>query len=141
MKQLVALLIFLGALITSCGTQGVLHEYRNTKIIFGSGGGFTGQVNEYHLDAQGNLKMTESLSGTETKLGKVKKGDLKRIFNALSEANLSEIDFHHPGNMSYFIREVDKTTTHEVIWGNPDLQVPEEVQKLYNLLVSTINKN
>lgn len=139
MKQLFTLLIFLSVLTISCGTQGVLHDYQDTEIVFGSGGGFTGQVTEYHLDTEGNLKMIESLAGNETTMGKVKKSDLKKIFSALSALNLAEMEINHPGNMTYFIKEINKEASNEVIWGSEDYTVPDELQGLYDLLIASMN--
>lgn len=139
MKQTIVLLLFLVGLTTACGPQGVLYEYQDTQIIFGSGGGFTGQVTEYHLDARGNLSMFEGLTDTQTSLGKIKKSDLKKIYKTLSELNLSKININQPGNMYYFIKEVDSSATNEVIWGSPDYETPQGIQEFYDLLISSMN--
>jgi len=92
MKQITIIFFSALLLVTACGPQGVLYEYQDTKIVFGSGGGFTGQITEYYLDARGNLKMVESLSGKESILGNVKKSDLKAIYKTLAELNLEKTD-------------------------------------------------
>jgi len=139
MKHYIIILLLILGLTSACGTQGVLYEYRDTTIEFGSGGGFTGQVTEYYLDATGNLKKIESLSATETNLGKIKKSNLKKIYKSLSELNFAKTDFDHPGNMYYFIREVNASSVNEVVWGSTDNQVPKEIQIFYDLLISSIN--
>jgi len=140
MKLIFSLIIFCGFVSVGCSTQNVLKEYKDKEIIFGSGGGFTGQVNEYHLDAKGNLKKIVSLSGNESNLESVKKSDLKKIFNSISETDLCNTDFNHPGNIYYFIREIGINDTCEVIWGDPAQKVPEGIGELYNLLMSEISK-
>lgn len=139
MKKIAIILFSLILFTAACGPQGVLYEYQDTKIVFGSGGGFTGQVTEYHLDARGNLKMVESLSGEEAIMGKVKKSDLKAIYSALSDLDLSKADFNHPGNMYYFIEEVNTSKSDKVIWGDPEKKAPEGLQELYDLLISSMN--
>lgn len=139
MKKIYVVTLALLFLVTACGPQGVLYEYQDTKIVFGSGGGFTGQVSEYHLDARGNLKMIEGLSGKEVELGKVKKSDLKAIYKALDELDLSKINFNEPGNMYYFLQEVQSPKSYKVTWGSPDHQTPQGVQELYDLLISSMN--
>lgn len=139
MKRFIVILFVVAGINLSCGPQGVLYDYQSTRIVFGSGGGFTGNVTEYTLDANGNLKMAESLTGNESNLGKIKKSSLKKIYKALSELNLSGINSNQPGNMYYFIKEVGATDTNEVIWGNPDHETPEGVQEFYNLLISSMN--
>jgi len=139
MKQFILLLFLLAGLNIGCGPQGVLYEYKDTQIVFGSGGGFTGHVNEYHLDARGNLSIFEGLTATKSNLGKIKKSDLKKIYNTLSEMNLSKIKINQPGNMYYFIKEVDSSATYEVVWGNHDYDTPKEIQGFYDLLISSMN--
>lgn len=139
MKKLIILCLFLGYFGCSCGPQGILYEYRDTEIVFGSGGGFTGQETEYHLDTRGNLFMIESLTGTKTNLGKVKKADLKKIYKTLAEINLAEADYNQPGNMYYFIREINKGSTHQVIWGSNDQEVPDGIQEFYDLLIASMD--
>lgn len=139
MKKLIILWLFIGSVGCSCGPQGILYEYRNTEIVFGSGGGFTGQGAEYHLDAMGNLTMTESLTGNTTNLGKIDKSDLKKIYRKLSELNLAEIKYNQPGNMYYFIKEINKNETHKVIWGNIDQPVPPGIQEFYDMLIASMN--
>ena len=139
MKQFILAFLIISGLTIACGPQGVLYEYQNTQITFGSGGGFTGQVTEYNLDARGNLKMIDGLAGSETNIGKVKKADLRQIYKTLSEINLSKMNIDQPGNMYYFIKEVDSSSTHEVIWGNPDYNTPVEIQEFYDMLISSMN--
>lgn len=139
MKQFIIILFFISGIVLACGPQGVLYEYQNTKIVFGSGGGFTGQVMEYQLDARGNLKLIEGLSGAQTNLGKIKKSDLKKIYKTLSELNLSKMNINQPGNMYYFIKEVDSASINEVVWGNPDYDSPQDLQEFYDLLISSMN--
>ncbi len=139
MKQFILAFLFISGLSIACGPQGVLYEYQNTQITFGSGGGFTGQVTEYNVDARGNLKRIDGLSGSETNLGKIKKADLRQIYKTLSEMNLSKMNMNQPGNMYYFIKEVDSSSIHEVIWGNPDYKTPDNIQEFYDLLISSMN--
>jgi hypothetical protein len=139
MKRFILIFFVIAVISLACGPQGILYDYQNTRIVFGSGGGFTGNVTEYTLDANGNLKMTESLSGNETNLGKIKKSGLKKIYKTLSELDLSKMNSNQPGNMYYFIKEVGPTDTNEVIWGSPDHETPEGIQEFYDLLISSMN--
>jgi len=140
MKKSLILLLFLGYMISGCKTQGALAGYQNTVIEFGSGGGFTGQTNTYSIDSKGYIKLVEGLLQNEKSLPRLKKSELKKIFQTLSDINLSKVEFDHPGNLYYFIREKSTSDTNEVIWGNPDQKVPQEIQDFYNLLNTTVNK-
>jgi hypothetical protein len=140
MKQSIVLLLFLGYMISGCKTQGALEGYQNTLIEFGKGGGFTGQEKTYSIDSKGNMQLVDGLLQNNQTLPKPKKSEVKKIFQALSDVDLSKIEFDHPGNMYYFIREISPSDTNEVIWGNPEQQVPQNIQDFYNLLNATINE-
>lgn len=140
-KNFLLAILVSGFLFSGCSSQNILKNYNDQKIVFGDGGGFTGQVKTYHLDNIGNLSMTESLSNDQLQLKKVKKSELKKIFEKLSEIDLCHSTFNHPGNRYYFIKQEGEKDSCGVVWGDPGHQVPDKIQELYNLLMSTISTN
>lgn len=138
MKKIYLIIFLMFIVAIGCGPQGVLYEYQDTEIMFGSRGGFTGQQKEYKLDPSGNLTLTESLSGSLTNLGKIKKSNLKKIYRTLQEIDPSVFSLYEPGNMSYFIRIADSTDIKETVWSTGDKNVPAELQNFYDLLISSM---
>lgn len=138
MKYFLPFFSVLSLFLIGCSSQSVLHEYQGTDIVFGSGGGFTGRVSEYKLSSDGALELNESIVENKVDLQKLKKSSVKKIYSQLKEINFTSIDFNHPGNVYYFIKQSDGQSEHEVVWGDTDNEVPTEVRELYDLLVSSM---
>lgn len=141
MRQFLIPIIISVLMLTGCTTQKTINAFKDKDIVFGHGGGFTGQITEYHLDNKGNLNQKESLSGDQSPITRIKKADLAKIYESISEIDLCKTVYNHPGNRYYFIRKIDIKDTCEVIWGDSSHQVPEQIQELYNLLISKITVN
>jgi hypothetical protein len=131
--------IFLFSLVTffsSCSSTKNLESGLEKAILFGNGGGFTGQVIEYVLDEHGTFMRNDKLTSEVTILTSLKKSEIKKLFKELDAMHFDTINFKHPGNTYYFIKSTNSTGTHEVVWGNPDNMPPAEVLQLYDLLLS-----
>ena len=139
MKYIFPLLSVLFPFLYGCTSQGVLHEYQGTIIAYGTGGGMSGKFSDYRLSTDGTLKFTEIITGKKAILPKVKKSDVKDIYTQLKEINFQSISFNHPGDVYYFLKQSDAQSEHKVVWGDTENPVPQEVQKLYDLLVSSMN--
>jgi hypothetical protein len=105
-------------------------------IVFGNGGGFTGQVVEYVLDGNGTFLKNDKLKSEITVLPTLKPSQTKKLFKQLQTMQFDTINFNHPGNMYYFLRYSQSDKTHEVVWGDPNYTLPGEVQQFYQLLIS-----
>ena len=141
MRNLIIIFILILVITTSCASQKALTQYAGTEIVFGNGGGFTGQVNEYSLSTDGKITLVKSLEGDTVMINTVSKKTAGKIFNLFSQSGIDTLDFKHPGNKYYFIKERKDGIKHEVIWGDPAYQVPSSIENLYTLLLTNINNN
>jgi hypothetical protein len=130
-------LLFTFYIFSSCHSTQGLEKATDNVIIFGSGGGFTGQVNEYMLDAKGSLKIKERNKSEMTSLPSLKPSLVKKLFKQLRVIQFDTISFKHPGNMYCFIKTSKSGVLHEVIWGDPRYPVSAEIKQFYELLIST----
>ncbi len=110
----------------------------DNQIIFGKGGGITGAVDTYILLENGQLFHSNSLTGENKELENIGKKEAKACFAQMAELTLSELDFDYPGNMYYFLEEVNGDAGHKVTWGSNDHKVSNECQELYDRLRTTL---
>lgn len=99
------------------------------KIIFGSGGGFTGLVTSYTLNSNGSL-ISESSKETIKTLNLKK---VKEVNKKITYSNVSNLAFNNPGNFYYFIEVQEKGKTNRVTWSD-EKKAPEKVIQLYQYL-------
>jgi len=106
------------------------------KITFGSGGGFTGGVNDYCLLENGQLfgrSSYPSSSGWQP-VDTLEKSQVKQYFNQIETLNLLKINHNRPGNWSYFITIEDGAKEHKIQWC-AEAPVPQAVVlTFYDLL-------
>lgn len=115
------------------------NKYKKSQIIFGSGGGFTNLVNEYHLLENGRLYHKRSTDTTFTELSKQNADSIKILF-AKAKVLFAEIkEFHKPGNMYYFIKIKDDSTTKELTWSTSKESSPASVKDLFKELMNLVN--
>jgi len=141
MKNLVFVFILFIIITSSCASHRILSQYESTEIVFGDGGGFTGQVNEYTLSTDGTITFAKSIEGDTVVLTTVGKKTAGKIYKMFSESGIDTLDFKHPGNKYYFIKERKDGIKHEVIWGDPNYAVPSQIENLYTFLITHINNN
>jgi len=122
--------------LSSCHSTKNLSDTPETVLLFGNGGGFTGQVIEYVLDENGIFMKNDKLKSEVTLLRSLKKSEIKKIFKEIESIQFDTINFNHPGNAYYFIRTNKSGTTHEVVWGEVDNLPPPEIIQLYDMLLS-----
>lgn len=131
--SLILLACFLSA---SCQSTQQLEKDADKVIIFGSGGGFAGQENEYILGNDGSLKMKEKFKSEMTEISSLKRCRVKKLFKQPGVIQFETIDFKHPGNIYYFIRYKYSGGFHEVVWGDTKHPVPPEIKQFYESLIS-----
>lgn len=139
MKNLFYLIIVI-AIAYGCSSQNGLSQYENTEIIFGSGGGFSGQTIEYHINAEREITSTNSLTKETTSLGKLSKSKTRQLFEELSGLNLALKEFNQPGNMYYYVKESKGNKEAQVLWGEQSDKVPEGVKEYYEILMSIVKE-
>ncbi len=112
---------------------------QSSYIVFGSGGGFTGQYSVYKLFPNG--KVLKGSGRTEMKYleySKIKKSEASRIINELNELKI--VSFSEPGNMSYFIKLYHDGKETNYTWGAKGFKVPEELVNIYRNVITDFSK-
>lgn len=142
MKTSILLICALAILMLfSCKAQQyTIDDLPSKQLIFGRGGGITGEVNTYTLLENGQLFHNNSLTADYKELNSIDKKQAKSAFEKMATLKLSEIDFNHPGNMYYFIEEVDGDKKHRVTWGAHDYEVDATCEAFYKELRTTIKE-
>lgn len=114
-------------------------KYKKNQIIFGSGGGFTNLINEYHLLENGRFYHKQSTDTTFTELNKQNFDSVKIIF-AKTKGLFNEIkELHEPGNKYYFIKIKHDSTTKELVWGASKENSQAKAKDLYKELMNLVN--
>ena len=113
--------------------------YKKNQIIFGSGGGFAHIVREFRLLENGKAYFKKSTDSAFTELGKKNIDSVKVLF-AKTKVLFEEVkDFHEPGNMYYFIKFKQDSTTKELVWGDSKENTPQKAKELYKELMNLVN--
>lgn len=119
MKKLFLPLVAFSMLFFSCSKKFTSPlEATGPQISFGSGGGFSGQVNEFVLLSNGQLFEKVAFKEEFVKLPKVKKAQVDQIFETYQTLNFSELSVREPGNMYSFISFKEDKEEHRLVWGN-----------------------
>jgi hypothetical protein len=138
MKNRILLSLFLIASFASCSSPGkVTRDPNGQRLIFGNGGGFTGIYTNYELYEDGNIFIFRPDS-TLQPLKKLRKKQTHDIFMQASKLKISQPEFNHPGNMTWFIKYKVNGVTTEYKWGESNAPAPGEIQDFYNQLNSII---
>ena len=103
----------------------------DNRLHFGSGGGFTGAVTEYILLENGQLFLADSYRKDTVELTTMSRAQAKGYFKSLDSLRLEKYDFYHPGNMHFFLRQVDEIIDHKVTWGDQQVNVRDDVKRLH----------
>ena len=106
------------------------------QVVFGNGGGFTGQINEYILFENGDLFLNNPVKQESKIIKTLTKTETKDIFEKIISLNLDKNQFIHPGNLYYFVKFLSNGKIYEVTWGDNKFLVPPEVKEFYNFLMS-----
>lgn len=138
MKTTILTFAFFVSLI-ACSHKMNPDKYTKSQIIFGSGGGFTNLVNEYHLLENGRLYHKRSTDTTFIELGKQNTDSVKILFAKTKVLFNETKELHEPGNMYYFIKLKQDSTTKELVWGASKETSPAKVKDLYKEFMNLVN--
>jgi hypothetical protein len=108
------------------------------QLIFGSGGGFTGEVIEYTLLENGQLFLNNTLTKEIKQLQRLSWKKRKWAFAEAEKLSLENISFNHPGNLYYYIQVKQGESNHRVTWGNPTEAAPPALEDFYKQLLSKV---
>lgn len=133
--------IFAGTLLlimvftVSCKHIAYRSHAKHLSISFGSGGGFTGAVNEYILKGSGELYEVKAFSSDTVHLKTIPKKDLKKIFKYSESDQIQKILQNESGNMYRFIKLYkDGTLKNNFQWPQGKTDLPAELNELNQLL-------
>ena len=114
-------------------------KYKKSQIIFGSGGGFTNLVNEYHLLENGRLYHKKSTDTTFKEISIENTDSVKILFAKTKVLSEDKKGFHEPGNVYYFIKFKHDSVTDEIVWGTAKENTPAKAKDLYKELMNLVN--
>jgi hypothetical protein len=122
-------------LIFGCHTQLYTPEsYTGNQLMFGEGGGFSGQIIEYTLLENGQLFITNSIAKETKPVRKISKNHARALFRQAEKIRMDTLNFNYPGNIYYFIRLQEENQLQATTWGSNDHQVPTAIQNFYQVL-------
>lgn len=135
---LIPFVSFLGilALFFSCRSgKEAPDTYARKQLVFGTGGGFTGSMEQYVLLENGYLYTHNVVSDEYQELGKVSKKLCKSLFQEADTLQIASRSFSNPGNKYFYLEMKDSTHQNRVTWGDNNHPIDEEYRKLYRSLM------
>ncbi|MBT8231057.1 MAG: hypothetical protein HKN51_04755 [Saprospiraceae bacterium] len=122
-------------LLGSCkSTQFTPYNFEGVQLIFGQGGGFTGQVNEFTLLENGQLFAGTNQEGFVDELKPLDKNQSKQIFNISRDLGIEAIELDDPGNQYFYIIVKDGEKKNKLQWGANRQTMPNELKILFENL-------
>jgi len=136
----IAFLILTATLLVNCKTTQdyvTPYEHKGPQISFGSGGGFSGRVNQFTLLSNGQLFKGTNYEGNVTVMDKVDSDRCAQIFSLYNTLGFADLAINDPGNMYYFIKMKEEgTDEHNIKWGGTDVEAPETLKLFYKNLMN-----
>ena len=133
MKKLVIITLSL-LVLAGCKILAYKKYAEALSVSFGSGGGFTGAVDEFILYGNGTLKSIKPFSKDTLLLKTLAKKDIKKIFKTLESKSLNKIKLDAPGNMTNFITFSKAGKIIQKFQWSQGTTVPNEINELFILL-------
>jgi len=115
-------------MFASCGS--------NMAIYFGSGGGFTGAVQEYVIESDGTLSQCKANCTEKLSLKQLKRSELKELHPRVKQYQLTELDYNQPYNMYKFLRITSEDGENSITWSdNEQNSTTKQLNKVYEWLM------
>lgn len=128
MKKAVLFAITAMLVFSQCSVVKYTPDKLPTKqIIFGDGGGFANIETSYTLLENGQIFKQIGTENTYEELKAIKKKDAKSYFDKVASLQLYKMDIEKPGNLYYFLQEVNETIDSRVVWGAGDYLPPQGI--------------
>lgn len=129
-------LIIASILLGGCKTKdpAVLSavSYEGDKLVFGNGGGFTGQYDTYTLLDNGQLFRSENASGTGgSQMLPLDERTTQQMFTNFEKLGLHKMILRDPGNLTYYVARLRGDSEHRLIWGGNNQQPLDIVEQYY----------
>ena len=117
-----------------CRTQKTPETTEDIRLFFGSGGGFTGFVNEYCLLKDGSIYSKKPNTTEWMFHSKIEKREADQYFKQVEQFDLFNIEFNHPANRYFFIHVKEDNKENKIIWGDNMKRPMKEISLLYSVL-------
>jgi hypothetical protein len=118
-----------------CKSKKVKADQMPAEIItFGSGGGFTGQIQEYVLQENGQLFYRAQIEGELKELESVKRKMVKACFEKARLIPWKELGAGEPGNVYHYIMYKTSTESQKHTWGKLKSGPSSPIDSLYRML-------
>lgn len=123
----------------SCTSQRFQYsDLPQQQLIFGKGGGIAGATDTYTMLENGQVFHHSSLGGIVNELTGIPKKEAATLIAEINALRLSKSSFDHPGNIYYFLEEVNGKERHRVTWGSNTHDVPANYKRFYDKLMTTL---
>ena len=120
-------------LFGACSSSGKSTADTEKRVVFGNGGGFTGQYITYQLNSDGRV-FTLLADSSKQLLKKLRKKQTREIFTQADKIKKTRPAFSQPYNMTWFIRYYSGNEVAEYKWGDPEMPVADEIRDFYTQL-------
>jgi hypothetical protein len=141
MKKLLPLVFFSLFFFSQCKVVKYTPDKLPTQqIIFGEGGGFSGVETAYTLLENGQIFKQVGEERAYQELRPIKAKTAKSIFEKVNSLQLYKMDIERPGNLYYFLQEVNEAIDSRVVWGSGSYVPPPSVIVVYKELLEVVNK-
>ena len=110
------------------------YEFEGQQIIFGQGGGFTGQVTEYTLLENGQLFAGTNQEGFVDELKSLDKNLVKQIFGTCNNLGFDTLALDKPGNQYYYFITKEGDKINKIQWAAGEKDLPKELNVLFGNL-------
>src|SRR5574343_312240 len=135
----ISFLLFLIVMSACNSSKSSREKYKDWHVIYGSGGGFTGAIEQYEVNSKGNLYRI-SIPGDTTFLKTISKTQRKELKRLIQSDTLGKLRYNNASNMSYFLYVRSKTgSLHNFQWNISEQQLPQPLFQLDSFL-KTLNK-
>lgn len=143
MSKLLNIIILTAVIIFDCSGSGLKKDNSissDFKVVFGSGGGFTGLYNGYTIKKDGSVFKWGGRFVEENphKIGVIKKKKIVTIMKKIREIDFFNMDLEKVGNMNRIIVVNENGKKHRINW--PVNQENQNVVELYELCMNTVRK-
>jgi hypothetical protein len=137
----ILLFLTLIALLIGCHSSRSAKKAKEPQISFGSGGGFTGLVEEFILHKNGTLFKVNA-GGKDTVLIKtLDKKTTQAFFESISTNTMQKLELNQAGNMNYFVTLLKGREIVRSFHWTDGSDIPQELKKLYDDLMGEIKVN
>ena len=117
------------------------YEFEGPIISFGTGGGFSGKVNQYTLLSNGQLFKGTNYEGNVTVMDKIDSDQCDQIFSNYSLLGLNKLKIDNPGNMYFFVKMKEGTEENKLVWGGTDVEAPDALKLYHKILMALTAPN